>query len=176
MVDFSEGLLSHYPLRNPAANNDDGFWFWMGMSQCYIHYCSSVVILYNFSAQTDRFAQGYLREYSDRSFGVDVSAASLISAKMLVVVHWELGLTGFINSFTVVLFSTVALNGNVYTLNCLHCQFQSHFVIIVTFLDTLIQPWKVTVGFMMSVRSSVHMSVYTEQPISYWMDFVQFDI
>jgi hypothetical protein len=77
MVGFSEGSLARCPLRDPAANNEDGFWFWVGMSQCFVRYCGSVVIVYNFSAQADRFAHGCLREYSDSSFRVDVSASSL---------------------------------------------------------------------------------------------------
>jgi len=52
---------------------------------------------------------------------------------MQVVVHWELGSSGFINSCTSVLFAIVALNANVYRLKDSHCQFQSYFVDIVTF-------------------------------------------
>lgn len=60
---FFEDLLSHHPLRNTSANTDVGlgFWFWLGMSQCSIHYSSCVGInmwiTYNFTAQADRFAQ-----------------------------------------------------------------------------------------------------------------------
>lgn len=59
---------------------------------------------------------------------------------MQVVVHWESGSSGFINSCTLVSFAIVALNANVYRLKDSHCQFQSHLVVIVTFLGMFIKP------------------------------------
>jgi hypothetical protein len=64
----------------------------------------------------------------------------MISANMQMVVHWEPGLIKFINSFTLVLFAIVALSANVYRLKDSHCEFQSHFVVIITFLGMFIKP------------------------------------
>ena len=59
---------------------------------------------------------------------------------MQVVVHWESGSTRFINSFTLVSFAIVTLSANASRLKASHCQFQSHFVVVVTFLDMFIKP------------------------------------
>jgi len=64
----------------------------------------------------------------------------VISAKIQVVVHWESGFSGFISSCTLVSFAIVSLNANVYRLKESHCQFQSHLVVIVTFLGMFIKP------------------------------------
>jgi len=59
---------------------------------------------------------------------------------MQVVVHWESGSSRFINNCTLVSFAIVALNANVYRSKDSHSQFQSHFVVIVTFLGMFIKP------------------------------------
>lgn len=64
----------------------------------------------------------------------------MISANVQVVVHWESGSTGFINSSTLVSFAIVTLSTNASRLKASHCQFQSHFVVIVTFLGMFIKP------------------------------------